>query len=255
MKSRAWVGIVVIGILGLTLLGFLTKFAIESNTDLQDIIRFKTAFARDFSDRGIEEVSLRRRHAGGRYSLVLTGSRDDLGSNIPTLDREVAAYFVENFPDEAARVLDISYVAEGAFGCRDDSFSRRQEVALGPLRRDLALREVRDRLSRALLEQSGSKLVTDRRDNRVLTVEVEAAPGASNSEADLRSLALEIEPIIRQHLRVHPYVRLRLRVVGDSRGGPPAVTSSGKSATPGSAPPTQKSVEVQFDARGRPIIR
>ena len=59
------------GVGSLGLLGLMTKFAIDSSPDLQAMIRFKAALARDFQTRGVEEVSLRREQRPRGFRLFL----------------------------------------------------------------------------------------------------------------------------------------------------------------------------------------
>jgi len=178
---------------------------------------------------------------------VLTRSREQADRDTPVLDERIAAYFAENFPDDSAMMLELSYVAGGTFGCSEGTAYRTQEIALGPIRSMVASREKRKFLSQALSEQFDCRLVSETRDGRTLVVTLEAP--ASSAE-DLRGLALKVEPTLREHfLRFDFYAALRLSV----RARAPA-TSSASSGARG-APPSGDTVEVQFDTRGREIVR
>ena len=50
------------------------KVDVDSNKDLQGIIRFKAAFADEFQKDGVEEVSVRRQPGDGGYQMILTHS-------------------------------------------------------------------------------------------------------------------------------------------------------------------------------------
>jgi hypothetical protein len=249
MHSRVWVGIVLIGVLGVVILGFLTKFAIDSNAGLRDVIRFKTAFAREFETAGFEDVSLRRRPGGSGYALVLTCSTPSGSADPAVLDRRIAEYFVENFSDGGARVLEISYVLPTGFGCRSEEPFRTQEVALGGVRSHLELRGERARLEATLRDGFGSRLLSDRFEGRNIVVEVEAQGEASG---DLRGFAGRIEPSVRERFRVQPYAQLILRVRAprgpNGKEGPGEIGSEGATGTAGF-------VEVRYDPKGREVAR
>jgi hypothetical protein len=231
-------GIVVIGILGLALLGFMTKFAIESNADLRDVIRFKTAFAEDFESSGIEEVSLRRYPNG--FRMTLTRSADSSPSSPgerqdAALDERIAEYFVREFPDRSIRVLNLKHVSPGSFGCRAGEILREQEIALEGIRQAVALQERRQRMLTSLREAYGCDLVAERRDGRVLRLELRA-PGTST--LSLEDLASRIEPSLRAFFGGHTYHRLDLRL--ESGAG---------------TQPQPEALEVSFDSRGQKVRR
>jgi hypothetical protein len=71
MGSKSWSVIIGLGLACIVVLGVLTKVAIDSSPDLQAIIRFKTAFAKDFEDRGVSEVSVRKQGEGGSSARLL----------------------------------------------------------------------------------------------------------------------------------------------------------------------------------------
>ena len=245
MHSRVWIGILLIGVLGIVMLGLLTKFAIDANPGLRDNIRFKVAFARDFSSEGIGEISLRRRGKGGGYRLVMERSRTEATGNSSVLDQKIATYFAENFPDKSVRTLELSYVSGGSLGCAQGTPYHEQEIALSPVRVRLAARESRERLCRALEDDFQCRLVSEKREGRTLIVDLD---GPALPEDSLRKLAEKMEPSIRHHFRINPYAKLRLRIWPRSDQVP---SEQGASQEASKSPP--KSVEVPFDPRGRPL--
>lgn len=262
MRSRTWMGIVVIGILGLALLGFMTKFAIESNSDLRDVIRFKTAFAEDFADSGIEEVSLRRYQSGFRMTITRSlgthsagpgdrdgGDRDGGDRDDAALDERIAEYFVRKFPDRAIRVLNLTHVSPGSFGCRSGEILREQEIALERIRQTVAIEERRQRMLGSLREAYGCELVSDRRDGRVLELELRVP---ETRVLTLEELATRIEPSLRAFFGGHTYHRLDLRLesaVKEPSSGPAGLD-------PGSGiEPQPRALEVSFDSRGQKVQR
>jgi hypothetical protein len=238
MRSRPWIAILAIGIVALLVLGFLTKLAVEASPQLQNVIRFKTAFAKDFNDERVEEVSLRKSSRGGGYQLILRSRRDAPLPESQDLDQRIAEYFVEKFPDKDARRLEISYEWVGSMGCEGGAPYRSKEVALLSVREGIEEKVRRDKAAAALLRDHSVSVRTWKREGRDLLVELDLP---SSATGDGRSVALRLEPAVREACRAVPYSQLRLVL---RRGGDPAAG--------GSSPLTE---EFRFDPRGREVKR
>lgn len=243
MHSRVWIGIVLIGVLGVVILGFLTKFAVDSNAGLRDVIRFKAAFAKEFGAEGFEDVSLRKRPGGSGYIMVLSCPTSQPAGDPAAMDQRIAEYFVENFPDGGGRLLDLSYVASGRFGCGSEEPIRTQEIVLGGVRSHVELREQRKSLATALRNEFGCRLIADRFEGRSIVVEVE---GPRDAPDGLRGLAGRIEPAVRERFRVQPYVQLVLRI----RAARTEARTDGRGED---GPDAGDVLEVRYDPRGREI--
>jgi hypothetical protein len=232
MHSRPWIAILAIGVVALLVLGFLTKLAIESSPQLQNAIRFKTAFARDFSDHRVEEVSLRKSPKGG-YQLILRSRRDAPLPESPDLDQRIAEYFVQKFPDKDVRRLDISYEWTGSWGCGGGTPYRSKEIALFTVREGIEEKGRRDKVADALLRDHAVRVRTWNREGRGLLVELDVPPSL---DGDGRSTALRLEPTVREACRAVPYSQLRLLLRREE----------------GSSPLSE---EFRFDPRGRELKR
>ncbi len=242
MGTRAWLVILVMGIGTLVVLGILTKVAVDANPELQAMIRFKSAFAQDWSSDGVEEVQLRKAPQKRGHHLFVT-VRESAGSIGAAFDDRVAEYFVSRFKGKPQGTLDIEYQAPAFLGCSGPSSFRKVQVNLGPVRVRVADQEASSRLSSKLAEASLARLLRHERGARELLVELAAERGF---DGDWDDLARRIEPEVRAAFLASPYLALRLRIFEDSAAPSPRVPR----------------VEVQFDrggneldARGKPIRR
>lgn len=235
MRSRAWVAILAMGFLGVLIMGFMTKFAVDANPDLQKMIRFKVAMAQEFESCGLEEISLRKGVRSGAYSLHLTGPREKLPMDPSLLDMKLSRYFAKNFPDKTARVLEISYVLPQKLGCTTNDPYHRKEYFLSSVRASMVDEERIERIGQALEKDAKGRVLSGFREGRTLLLVVEAP---ARLTGDLRQLASQVEPVVREQFRAEPYAALKLRVQRPAAGSP---------ADRGDF------VEVQFDPRGREL--
>ena len=216
MGPRAWIAILGLGVGGIFVFGFLTKFAIDSNPDLQAIIRFKAAFARDFEDRGVGDVSLKKSAKKRGHQILVTIPASAAQGGASGLDEEIAEYFVKNFEARGGMFLDIAYQAPARLGCEGPAMLRRAEVPLLPVKARLADREAAQRLSKRLEGERGCRLASFARVERELVVDVEVP---AKPAGDPREDARKIEVIVRTELRAQPYASLRLRIHARPQAG------------------------------------
>ncbi len=236
MGPRAWIAILGLGVGGILVFGFLTKFAIDSSPDLQAIIRFKAAFARDFEGCGVGDVSLKKSAKRRGHQILVTMPASAAQTRAPELDEEIAEYFVKNFETRGGMVLEIAYQAPVRLGCEGPAMLRRAEVPLLPVKARLADREAAQRLSKRLEGERGCRLASFARVERELVVEVEVPVKPAD---DPRDDARKIEIIARTEFRAQPYASLCLRIHARPLAG--------------AAPPPLPFFEVRYDGAGREL--
>jgi hypothetical protein len=247
MSARAWIIIMTMGLVGLCLLGLLTKFAVDSTPDLQRMIQFKSALASEFEDRGVEEVSMRKLHAKGYHVLLTVGPGETSPGD--RLETDVARYFVEKFPDRTVIALEVEKAARPSFGCGTIEPGPKRQFTLGQVRAEMAEEERRRRLEAEVAAAMGFRVVECGRQAGTLRVVAEAPPGYAG---DLTEAARKIEPFVRStHGGKYSSLEVRAR-------GPAAPSSGGagldggakdRGGAPASAPPRE--AEVRFDRAGK----
>jgi len=255
---RGWLIILVMGVGGLFSFGLLTKLVIDQSPDLKNIIRFKAALLRDFSEKGIQEVQLRREQRQA-YCLSLTPDRSLSEKELVRLDGEVAEYFLKEFGGKSVQMLRISYLSEGS-GCQGGTEYRTKEMALNAFRRGLLSPGQRDRLEKRLKADLSCRLVSLERRGPTVEVAVESPPGFAG---DARQLALRLESLVREEFRQAPYGDLSLRIAAGPGGEPgrvePGATSPAPEKDPSKAPSPLPSrerrlpLEVRFDFQGKEL--
>lgn len=245
MGARAWIVILCMGVGSILLFGFFTKLAIDSTPDLQAMIRFKAAFARDFEGRGVGEVSLKRSPLRRGHQLLVTIPKESAVENAQGLDAEIAEYFLEKFEAKPGPALAIRYQTPGDMGCDGPAKVREVEIAMGPFKERLADRAAAGRAAESLYVEPGCLLVSCSREGTELLVEIEAPPDWTG---DLPELAREVEPAVRREFRAQPYAALRLRL-----RLPLEVSGEASEETWASFDPSSGETEVRFDAGGREI--
>jgi hypothetical protein len=225
------------GVGGLVSFGLLTKLVIDQSPDLKKIILFKTALARDFAERGISEIQLRKEQRQV-YRLSLASDRSMSEEELVRFDGELAEYFLKNFPEKSAQILRISYLSAGS-GCRAATERRAKEVSLNALRRGLLQPSQRAHLEERLRADLSCRLVSLERHGPAVEAAVESPPGFNG---DARQLASRVEGLVREELRSAPYETLSLRLWAAGEQGP----------SPGATAPPP---EVRFDSRGKELRR
>ncbi|HZN58531.1 MAG TPA: hypothetical protein VFD71_10695 [Planctomycetota bacterium] len=250
MGSKSWSVIIGLGLACIVALGVLTKVAIDSSPDLQAIIRFKTAFAKDFEDRGVSEVSVRKQGDGGSSARLLLTIPPDApgwrkGSAAPTsssgsansassFDLEVAEYYLRAWGAKARGQLQIDCQSPSSFGCESAEVYHSTTFSIDDLRIQISDRESSTTFQRRLREELNVELIGFTRRNLELTVEL----GCPNVDPDaLEQLAPRLELLARQAFRAYPYGTMRLKL---------------RSSRPIAADPAA-TFEKQYDARGREI--
>lgn len=252
MRSRAWFAIFAMGLLGIVILGFLTKVALDSNAELKSLVQFKASFLEAFRASGVREISLRRGETPGSYEVRLVLSRRSaaaeaapaaagtqsfgprvdaptgISGSVTPFEEKVLRFFVERFPDKSARTIDLRFACASTLGCSAARAERHVKVHLPQYRYWLREVERAERLAQAL-EETGFRLLSVRRDGGTQTAEIEPADSGSRSRRELAQLA---EPVLRRHFSAGGYRRLVVRVRQET---PPGVE------------------EVSFDPAGREV--
>ncbi len=232
MSNRTWIVIAAIGIGSVVALGMTMGYVVESNPSLKSAIKFKQSLARDFSARGIEEVSLRNMPKNLGFHLLLTATLPDDDAERDRLDRDVVEYFVREHGDKRARVLKISYLRPPSWGCRSAMAEphRVKEFPLRPIRQRLARAQKEIQLAAFLEERLGCRLVACQSEDGELRVRVDVV--RADATANTRDLVKRVERSIRGRLRAY-YSTLHLTVLGvgkeDTDGGETRDRSAGES--------------------------
>ena len=232
MSNRTWIVIAVIGIGSVVALGMTMGYVVESSPGLKLAIKFKQSLARDFSTRGIEEVTLRTMPEKLGFHLLLTATLPDDDAERDRLDRDVAEYFVREHGDKRARVLKISYSRPPSWGCRSAMAEPRRvkEFPLKPIRQRVARAQKEIELATFLEERLGCRLVACESEDGELRVRVDVV--RADRATSTSALVKRVEMSIRGRLRGH-YSTLHLTVLGvgkeDTDGGGTRDRSAGES--------------------------
>lgn len=175
MRSKSSMLILVIGIIGFGVMGFLMKFTVESNPSLMELGKVKQALADGYSDRGLEEVQVRalprRRGYDVRASFESFESeqKEDLA-------RDLAGGFVETYKGTRKRKLKVTLLQVRTWGCGGPSVVYEKEFDIPALLRELQIRKQLEAVAgqrhpRVDLEVTGASLV----DPRTVRIEFTAA--------------------------------------------------------------------------------
>ena len=212
MSNKTLIIIVVGGLGAVVLLGLSMEYVVKSNPGLQESIKFKQAFARDFASRGIQEVALRKLKRTNGYQLLLTATTPDDEIGRKRLDEDVADYFVRTHSDKRAHLLKVSYHAPRSWGCSAALAEphRVEEISLSPIRRHITRVEKQTTLA-AQLEQFGCKVLSWKFESTAMELRVKV-PSADPGE--VTNLARRIEREARARLR-GLYSTLRLLLLGE----------------------------------------
>lgn len=239
MSTRAWLVIVAMGLGSIVILGILTKVAVESNPDLQSMIRFKAAFAQDWLPDGVEEVQLRKAPQKQGHLLIVTLPEAAVSSGA-VFDNRVAEYFVSRFDGKPSLALEIEYLSPAFLGCAGQSSIRKARVNLAPVRVRVADREAARKLAARLEESRSARFLRHERGERDLATDLEAPVGFGG---DWNELCFQLEPDVRAAFAANVYSSLKLRLFEASP--PPGEAAPGGPLTPKS--------EVRFDRLGREL--
>jgi hypothetical protein len=198
----------VIGILGLTAMGLMTKLAVDSNPELQRMIAFKAAMAAEFSSRGVVELELHKLSGRHGYKLILTGKQASLKSSAE-LDGDLAEYFAARFWDKSANILSLSYVQPAFWGCEAEKAYREAEIQLTAVRMALEDKARRTRIAQAFSSSLEVTLISEEWKDRRVTLTVEPPRGFSG---DGQELLRKLEALARSDLQRARHQELTIRM-------------------------------------------
>ena len=248
MNSRFLIIILVMGIVGMAAMGMITKFAFESNKELQKVARFKQELLDQFGEQGISEVSYRRLPKRQGAVLRMVGDPSKIGE-AETLHREIAEYYAKNFWGSGPQ-LKLVYVPPKRFGCGGSRAFVEKEFAMSVVRREIRAAESRLRLEKALRQQQGLRLYDIEEQRQKLSVKVARDPKESfgtDPRALLRDLARTVVRQYRPPRNVKIHLQL-LEILPRTESGPADPAASGASLI-------KIVAEGSFDFRGQPIRR
>ena len=104
MRSKSWLIILVMGIVGVCGLGLLTKVALESNPMLLRLGKVKQAIAQDLSSQGVCEISVKSLPRQRGFEIRLEAPQKP-GADPAALAQAVAESFLRNYPGPAPFAL------------------------------------------------------------------------------------------------------------------------------------------------------
>ncbi len=232
MNPRSLIVIVLMGVGALGSLGMIAGYALESDPELKDSVRFRADAAKEFAPRGVTIVALRRLPAPARgYELRVSLEADDASSRPEdasaregTLAADLAEFLVRRHPDRHAKTLRVTVVPPASSWGWGESASEERvldNVELQPIRWRV-LFETRQRGFRAdVAAQLAAEAVRVEESERRLEVDVRLSDeGASRDEQV--SLSDRIEKLARARLTGF-YDSLAVRILAGGDGDSAAV--------------------------------
>lgn len=254
MRSRPWIVIVVIGVLGVAALGLVTHFALENNRSLQEVGSFKTALLERYRDRGVEEVSYRVEHRRGEarsVALHLVTRRADLTSR-DRIHSDIGEFFITEFP-RATSKLRLRWSQPSFWGLFSNEPFLEVEFSAAGLRDQVALRAATRALEEVFVKEQSIEVVTLEAARPRFLVQV-IAPRAEKNPAPLLD---QIGDVMRRELHLWGRDRLSVELVRRRTREAPAVApadSGGKIAHAEESGAIPSELEViasaTFDPRG-----
>jgi hypothetical protein len=196
MRSKSWLIILVIGIVGLSAFGFLTKFALDSNPALVKMGKLKQALAEDFSSKGVKEVSVRAMPGRRGYEVLLESPR----SRLPDPEGfvgEVAECFLRRYSGPAPAFLKLSLIEPSRLGCPGETVYFQKEVSLSELVTRLELRAALARMQEGLSASGGYQVrPAEPADPLLVSVEIPAP----RDDAEMERVRSLLREKAREHL-------------------------------------------------------
>jgi hypothetical protein len=243
MRAKTWLAILVMGFVGMAALGFLTKFAIDSNPSLLRVAKIKQAIAEELAPRGVEEVSLRALPQGrGLEIRIQTAS--SARKDPERLAREVSELFVRQYGGPAPTFLKLTLVEAGRFGCGGGTEFFAEERSVVEISSELQLRAAIDRARAAIQAKPGFRVASAEPGDPLRLRVAVPAPG---DDAALERSVEFLRSMARQHLAAGAGRVVVLEVVEDPSPRP---------ASPGAAPGAPKLLrEERIDRRGISRLR
>jgi hypothetical protein len=128
MRSKSWLVILIMGIVGFCALGFITKFAMDSNPSLLRIAKLKQAIAQDFSSKAVGEVGVRPLPDHRGFILRIETPRA-MHPDPPVFCREVVECFLRRFDGPRPPFLKPTLVEPGMLGCAGSKVYFEKEIS------------------------------------------------------------------------------------------------------------------------------
>jgi hypothetical protein len=172
--TRAHMAILVLGIVGLGIMGFMMKVALESSPGVVAQGKVKVALAEEFSPRGLREVSVRNLPQGRGYEVrAVFGDveRGDAGA----LCRDLARSFVERFKGRRRNTVRVELHERGGWGCAGPELVHGEDFSIPKLLREIQIDHALEALRGAVHEASGIRVTGARRQEDCAVVEAVVA--------------------------------------------------------------------------------
>jgi hypothetical protein len=196
MGRKSLLMILGIGICGLGAMGFLTKFALESNPSLLRIGKLKKALAEDFSSQGVEAVSVRSLPHNRGFDVRIEAPKENM-PNPEAFARVAAESFLRRYAGPSQPYLKLSLVEPSGWGCRGPETYFENEISLAELSRELELRAAIHRMEAGLGAQKGFRVLAWE-PREPLWIKLEVPP--PRAEGDLDRSVDFIRSKAREHL-------------------------------------------------------
>jgi hypothetical protein len=138
MRSKSWLVILVMGIVGFCALGFITKFAMDSNPALLRIAKLKQAIAQDFSSKAVGEVAVRLLPEHRGFILRIETPRA-MHPDPSRFARELVECFLRRFDGPRPSFLKPTLVEPGMLGCAGSTVYFEKEISTDEVVNELEL--------------------------------------------------------------------------------------------------------------------
>ncbi len=160
-RGRTQFAIVVIGIFGFGVMGFMMKFALESNPSLVAQGRMKQALLERYSDRGIDEVSIRTlpQKRGHEVRVVV---REAPGEEVGDLMRDIGKSFVAEYDGRKRYHVKVSLFQGRGWGCGGPQLVSEREFVIPQLTLEIRVEEGLKRIVDTRDEDTGLRIASAR---------------------------------------------------------------------------------------------
>ena len=250
MNAKTWIIIVGLGVGSFVAMGMMTKFVVDSNPSLRNVIQFKSALAAELRPRGLNDISVRKIRGGRVFELLLKYDSPVAATSQKDLDAEVADFFLENFKGKRTpATLKLTYTQPGRFGCSEPSPYHDVEVSLRQLQAERALAARRQTLGENLATQLQCRLLVLEDEKRDVRLEVQVPFKTTPSRKELSEFARRVEAHCKRVVR---YRTLTVVLRPEADAVPffeVTVDRRGRAVRPAVAPLAPASTEASTAAR------
>lgn len=203
MNAKTLIIIIGLGAGSFVAMGMMTKFVVDSNPSLRNVIQFKAAIAEELGPRGLGEVSVRRMRGKNGYELLLKCDPPADPTAQEMFDAEVAEFFLEKFSSKRVpATLKLTYSPPSrGFACSEPQSYHDTEISLHALKARKAAAARQRGLAEALTVKFECRLLTFTQDGRDVLLEVQVPFRAAPPRKELFRLARHVEAECKRVVR------------------------------------------------------